>query len=201
MKQEQTSHSGGQPPFAAQRKNRTTGWLFFASFLALLVASLLFAWKAYRLQEELDSGAPRARAVSVRQLIHSTQLTSTGEKVEPVTLSERYLVLFVTTPLDCAPCREELASMENISGIRPDIAVIALASHSSPQEIEQTRSSFGLSFPLIVDPSGELLESLNVPETPWKIVYDLTTDRVRLEDPRSITDDEKRAFLTRLSQL
>ncbi len=145
--------------------------------------------------------APRVQATAARRLIRSEQLTSTGQRIKPAALAERYLLLFVTTPLDCAPCRDELSTLESIGEFRPDIAVVALASRSSRQEIEQTKRSYGLTFPFLEDPSGELLDSLRLPATPWKIVFDLTTDRILMEDPRSITDDEKRAFLTRLSQL
>ncbi len=141
------------------------------------------------------------QALAARRFIRNEHLTSTGQRLKPATLAERYLLLFVTSPLDCAPCRDELSTLESVHDFRPDIAVVALASGSSRQEIEQTRRSYGLTFPLLEDPSGTLLESLQLPATPWKIVFDLTTDRILMEDPRSITDDEKRAFLTRLSQL
>jgi peroxiredoxin len=189
----------GLPGIAVSSPAKRGSFFYLTCIVVLMVSNGLVVWKYLQLREAVASGNGDSK--NAASLVTRPLETPNGPPVVIGDSSARYAVLFVFTHSDCPPCLSELSGLHRITERRSDVKVYGLMSHASSEEIEQTRSSFGISFPILSDPSGEIAGRLKLPKTPWKIVINLPTRRVVYEDPPSLTDAEREAFITRVSNL
>lgn len=112
-----------------------------------------------------------------------------------------FLVVFLFTPADCAACLPEMSDLSRLAKERKDIAVFAVMGYSNPAEARQTKESFGLDIPIVQDTHGELIEAIDPPRTPWKVVIRRADRRVLFESPPTVGSGEREAFIERLRQL
>lgn len=166
----------------------------------LLGCSAILLWKMYQLRSEAELRPVGANGVALRTLLDRPIRTSDGEWVKLSEVTSRYAVLFAFTAADCAACLPELTELNRAAQIREDLRVYGLMSYSSLEEMEQTRRNFGILYPLLQDAEGKLLQSLEVPRTPWKLVIDLLK-RIVYQDLPTLTPVEREAFLLRLAGL
>ncbi len=112
-----------------------------------------------------------------------------------------YALLYVFRTGDCVTCAPEIQDLDEVPRERPDIAEYAVLSSGTADEVAQMRQAFGTNVPFIFDPDGRLLKELRIPQTPWKVVYDIRDDRVVLEDGQAWTRELRAGFVQRLSAL
>ncbi|MEA2558888.1 MAG: AhpC/TSA family [Acidobacteriota bacterium] len=177
--------------------------LAYGSCIILMLVSLaVIAWKLPHLRQ---AGAAETRQPmtpeQVGALFSRSLLVSESQFMRLADSQSKYLILFLFTPADCAACLPELADLSRFDQERPDVEVLALMSFSSPDEARQTRENFSLEIPVLQDPSGELLEAFAPPQTPWKVVVRRADRRVLFESPRSVSAEERDAFLARVRRL
>lgn len=177
--------------------------LAYAACILLIVASVaVIGWRLPRL---LKAGSSQARqpldAERIGTLLSRPLLVSESQSMELSEGEAEHLIVFLFTPADCAACLPELKGLSQLDQERHDIEVAAVMSFSSPDEARQTRENFGLAIPILQDPYGEILELVDPPKTPWKIVVRRADRRVLLESPPSVSAAEREAFLARVRQL
>lgn len=171
-----------------------------ASLAVVLVCTGLLFWQVADLRAALAAKSPGPDGRAVAALLERSLPSETRDVVlasEPA----RRIVLFVFTPADCSACLEELPVLEQIQATHEDVRVFALLSHSNLDEAKQLREAFGLSYPILQDPDGSLLDSLDLPKTPWKILVDLRRRAIVYDEPPSVTAVEREAFASRVSTL
>lgn len=177
--------------------------LAYASCFFLILASLaVIGWKLPRL---LNAGSPQGRqpldAEQIGALLSRPLLLSESQSMDLSEGKADYLILFLFTPADCAACLPELTGLSQVDQERADVEVAAVMSFSSPDEARQTRENFGLEIPILQDPFGEILELVDPPKTPWKIVVRRADRRVLFESPPSVGAAEREAFMARIRRL
>jgi peroxiredoxin len=169
--------------------------------VVLLAAVSLLAFRLHQLREQIALGEPRANALAVRDLLSSELTTARGKTLVPTQEGHDLIVLVALTPYDCATCLDELEALALLDEMRDDLAVYGLMSYASPDEARQTQETFGLPFDIIPDAEGEMQARLAPPQTPWKIVWSVDEGRILFEDPRSMEEAERHAFLLRVGTL
>ena len=173
--------------------------LFLLAGVAVLIVVLGAAtWKLTELRRELGGRPPGVSYRAVTDLLETPVPDSTGT---PHTLESEpwdHLLLFVFSPHDCPTCFDELIDLRELDEQVPGLAVYGVIGYASADEAGQTRASYDLGFPVLVDPEGELIERLNPPDRPWKILFRRHDQRIILEDPRSISASERDAFVQRV---
>lgn len=182
-----------------EQKSRST-IVYSVCIILLLFSNGLALYKNAQLRKETKRG-DQTKAQAISAVMSRPLQTSNGDMVTLADSEGRYVLLYVFTHSDCAPCLEELTTLNRIKAIRPDMRVYGLMSNASQDEVRQTEQNFGISFPLLQDPTGEVLNSLHLPKTPWKIVMSVAKKDIAYEDPPSMTEVEREAFLKRLDQL
>lgn len=177
--------------------------LAYAACILLIAASV--AVVGWRLPRLLKAGPPRERqpldAEQIGTLLSRPLLVSESQSMELSKGKAEYLILFLFTPADCAACLPELKGLSQLDQERDDVDVAAVMSFSSPDEARQTRENFGLEIPILQDPYGEILELVDPPKTPWKVVVRRADRRVLLESPPSVSAAEREAFIVRIRRL
>lgn len=171
-----------------------------ASLAVVLACTALLFWQVTDLRATVAAQAPGPDGRAVAALLERPLRAESG----PVVLAAepaRRIVLFVFTPADCSACLEELPVLEEIQKSHEDIRVFALLSHSNRDEARQLREAFGLSYPILQDPDGSVLDSLDLPKTPWKIVVNPRSRAIVYEEPPSVTAVEREAFASRVATL
>jgi hypothetical protein len=174
--------------------------LYSACIVLLLLSNGFILWRHTQLKKELQA-ASQPKSQIIPNLMNRTLPALDGEGVTLAKVKSRYVVLFAFTHADCSPCLTELTTLNRISQMRRDMQVYGLMSYSSPEEVRQTQKNFGISFPLLQDPTGEIIESLRLPKTPWKLVLSVANQDLAYEDSPSQSESEREAFLKRLMQL
>lgn len=175
--------------------------LYPVAVVILLVAVGLLAFRLHQLRLQIALGEPRANALAVRDLLSSELTTAEGETLVPVEEGHDLIVLVALTPYDCATCLDELEALALLDEMREDLAVYGLMSYASPEEARQTQETFALPFDIVPDPEGQIQARLEPPQTPWKIVWSVAEGRILFEDPRSMEEAERHAFLLRVGTL
>lgn len=179
---------------------RKPSFLPWCCVIGLLISNAVILWKHLELRNR-----PAARAATspraIGELFSSQLQTDAGRAVLLREVKAQYVVLFLFTHSDCPPCLDELPELDRINRVRNDIQVFGLMSHASPEEAAQIRENFNINFPLLLDLSGHHLQSLGPPKTPWKVVISMRSQQVVYEDPPSLTDVEREAFISRVTHL
>jgi len=175
--------------------------VYSVCIIVLLFSNGFVLFKHAQLRSEIKQKGDQTKAKAISAVMSRPLQTSNGDTVTLADPKGGYVLLYVFTHSDCAPCLEELTTLNRIKEIRPDMRVYGLMSNASPDEVRQTEQNFGISFPLLQDPTGEVLNSLHLPKTPWKIVVSVAQKEIAYEDPPSMTEVEREAFLKRLGQL
>ncbi len=178
-------------------KKSSNSTLYLVCALLLLLSNGVLAWRVWTLQASLAASVKGVDPRGVLELLDTPLSADDGRQVRLAEDSHALVVLFAFTPDDCGPCLSELSELNALS--RQDAAAFALMSYASPDEARQTRVNFNIDYPILLDPEGGLLTVLKPPKTPWKIVIDRRNRRILYEDPPSVTDAEREAFLARLS--
>jgi peroxiredoxin len=178
------------------RKINLSSAVYPACIVLLLLSNGFLLWQQSRTRGA--AGGRGASDAAVHDLLTRPLRTTDGEVVYLSGVPARFLVLFVFTPGDCVACLEELTELNRVAGNQGHFSVYGLMSYASPDEMEQTRQNFKISFPLLQDPRGDFLQPLKLPKTPWKIVVNLDTDQIVYEDMPSFTPAEREAFISRL---
>jgi hypothetical protein len=173
-----------------------------ASFVALLACTGLLMWRLAEQRSWSVAGVPGVDARGVDRLLSEPLTSDLGHQtVRLADVDAREAVIFVFTPGDCSVCLEELASLESIKELHPDVATYAVLSHSNEDEAWQLRGAYGFTYPMLLDPDGEILDALHLPKTPWKLLVDLPQRRAIYQEPPNVTEVERQAFLSRLTTL
>jgi peroxiredoxin len=165
----------------------------------LLISNGVMLWKHVHLRNEIGkSRSARANALGIEALMSQPLPTSNGESIILAHTPSQYVVLFVFTPSDCSPCLAELTTLNKLEQLRSDMKVFGLMSYANLDEMRQTQQNFGVSYPILQDHGGQILGSLGLPKTPWKVVVDVSTKHIIYEDRPSLSDAEREAFINRL---
>lgn len=197
-----TGSSVSPPSTAEPRPGRSwSSVAYLIAIVVLLVAVGLLAFRLHQLRLQIALGEPRANALAVRDLLSSELTTARGETIIPTEEGHDLIVLVALTPYDCATCLDELESLALLDEMRDDLAVYGLMAYASPEEALQTQETFALPFDIIPDAEGEIQDRLEPPQTPWKIVWSVAEGRILFEDPRSMEEAERHAFLLRVGTL
>lgn len=130
--------------------------------VALLMVSLISACGGGPAIEET------AETTSVST--HFTMMSLSGEEVSLPSLRGRYvLVNFWATW--CGPCRKEMPYLQQLSVDYADqLTVLGVNLREEPKRIEPFVEEFGLTFPILLDPSDELVLENNVRGLPVSYV-------------------------------
>ncbi len=175
--------------------------VYQALTLALVAANGLLLWRLVELRENLSARPAGADPAGVRRVVAQLSKPDPSRAGTGARPAPQYVVLYVFTLQDCPPCLEELRNLNRVAEIRNDAAVYAIAGGATHDESRQTMHNFATLFPIQADPSGTLLKSLHVPQTPWKITFSTSKSRIIYEDPPGVTAEERQAFLDRVSGL
>ena len=180
---------------------RRTRLVYGLCVLLMAVSLAIIAWRAPRL---FSPGTPDRRqpltSAAVGTLLDRALPVDEGQSLRLGDSPADYLVLFLFTPGDCAACLPELRDLSRLAGERSDLAVAAVMSYSNFDEARQTRENFSVDIPIVQDPEGELLNTVDPPHTPWKLVVHRKDRRLLFEEGRTITTEERAAFLARVRQ-
>jgi thiol-disulfide isomerase/thioredoxin len=68
----------------------------------------------------------------------------------------------------CPPCNEEAPELVEFAKAHPDVVFVGVASNDNPDDAEEFTQRYGLPFPIVLDPDGEI-------GRPWGIEYLPTT--------------------------
>jgi peroxiredoxin len=186
-------------PASADRRSGVGFYLCCIAALACCATAL--GWHAVQLRSALDRNHSGADPRALAELL-STPLPSTGAgTLRLADIPAAKLLLFVLTPADCAACLPELEDLERIQAARRDLRVVGVLAHSNVDEARQTAENFNLTFPLVVDEDGHLVEALRLPRTPWKLVVDGRRAILYFQDPPSLTLMERQAFVERIGRI
>ncbi len=106
----------------------------------------------------------------------------------------------------CAPCRQEMPSLEALARERggADLAVLTIATgRNTPDAIERFRAETGISaLPNALDPRGDLARAMSVPGLPVTVLLDRQGNEVaRLLGGADWNGPEARAVLDYLASL
>lgn len=178
-----------------------TSLILSVCVLLLLASNGVMLLKHIQLRNEFAKVTARANAHPIESLMAQPLVTATGDTVTLASLPSRYVVLFVFTQMDCTPCLSELSTLGQIGESRDDMRVYGLMSYTNADEVRQTQQNYGVSFPILQDPEGKILSSLQLPKTPWKIVLSVASKQVVYEDAPSMTKAEREAFINRVTNL
>lgn len=176
--------------------------LFYGLCFVLAATSLaVIAWKAPAL---MGWGKPSPREPltpeAIGTLLDRAFPVAEGRSLRLADSRADYLVVFLFTPGDCAACLPELRDLNRLAGERSDLGIFAVMSYSNFDEARQTRENFGVDLSILQDPQGEVLRTIAPPNTPWKLVVRRKERRVLFEVGRTITQDQRAAFLARVLQ-
>jgi thiol-disulfide isomerase/thioredoxin len=135
----------------------------FAAIIAIMIASALFALAACSQQSNSDSRWPDTDVIDVKD----SSIVSTSDIVEPK------LTVINLWALWCAPCREELPRLQNISvEFADDLQVVGINIGDDFDKTIAYISEAGLTFPMYWDETGDLLTALKVPSVPATLAID-----------------------------
>lgn len=137
-------------------------------------------------------------AMALKKLVTTELDGIDGEKIVVSEVGRRYVVLFFFSALDCPSCLEELTQLEEAETSRADLEVIAVMSYGNEEEARQLRGYYGFNYAIVNDESGLLLQESRIPKTPWKVMIDVASSTILLQDPPSNTAEERLAFFNRL---
>lgn len=176
--------------------------LVLALCILLMALSLaVIAWRLPRLLGQSGSSARKPLTPEViGALLHRSFPVEEGRSLRLADSSADYLVLFLFTPGDCAACLQELRDLEHLAEEQRNLGVAAVMSYSNFDEARQTRENFDVDIPILQDPEGELLKSVQPLQTPWKLVIHREDRRLLFEDGRTVTNAERAAFVARVRQ-
>jgi len=181
------------------RKVNLSSFIYPTCVVLLLMSNGFLLWQK---SHALPAGSERGVNIAAVQSLMEQPLPDVDGK--PVYLAgapSRYLVLFVFSPGDCTACLEELTELNRVAQGQSNFTVYGLMSYATPDEMRQTQRNFNVSFPLLQDARGQVLDSLKPPKTPWKIVVNVDRNQVVYEDMPSVTAAEREAFISRLGLL
>jgi peroxiredoxin len=182
---------------------RDSRWMSAVGGAAVLAAFVLLGFRTIVLMYSTRHSPGRADSWSLRRLSREALPLAGGGSVVLHDLRGRYayVLLFFLRTDACVTCTPELGGLDGISRERPDIAAYAVLSSGTVEEVAQMREAFGTAVPFISDRDGRLLKGLRIPQTPWKVVYDVGDDSVVLEDGQAWTREMRAAFIQRLRAL
>jgi len=109
---------------------------------------------------------------------------------------ERPYTLFVfLSPTDCPVCLQEAAVWEelNQAGRALNLTVVGVMDHASNDEATQFLKGAGLTFPVILDESGQLVRGLRIERTPYKVLINKAAE-VLLTDTPNQGSERQHAF-------
>jgi peroxiredoxin len=87
-------------------------------------------------------------------------------------LKERNLFVFFS-PLDCSSCLKEAIYWQLLYDRNlPNVAVLGIVQNSNLNQLHRFRSTYYLTFPILVDVDGLLFKELSISHTPLKLVVD-----------------------------
>jgi thiol-disulfide isomerase/thioredoxin len=108
----------------------------------------------------------------------------------------RFLLLFIFEPTDCSPCLEDLSVLAELHRQVPpqQLEILGIASNTSLQELRDLMDAYGVRFPVLLDEASTAKSVLELKETPWKILCDLTDRRIIFDMGPSRSEVERRFF-------
>ena len=146
------------------RRTRLPLWL---PLLLMLLHPSLYA--AGKVGTELQ----RAPAARLSLLSGKTLDLSKFRANKPV-----YLKFWATW---CQPCRKEMPHLEHTFekyGAAMQMVAINLGFNDTPQKVKAFRKQYGLSLPIAIDSSGDLVQSFHVIGTPFHVLINKQGDIV-----------------------
>lgn len=144
---------------------------------------------------------PPGMTIRSLPLLKKTEFRDGSRPMSDLGFHQHLILLYFFSPFDCPTAIEELEELEALHQEQPAIEIRAVALHASQEEARQTEQNFRLSFKVIADTDARLGQLMKPPQTPWKILFDLATLRVWMEDGPSIASEEKKAFHNRIVYL
>jgi len=177
-----------------------TRLVYSLCFLLIALSLAVIAWKVPRLFNRGKPDRQPLTSEAVGALLDRELPVDEGRSLRLADSKADYLVLFFFTPGDCAACLPEIRDLNRLASERSDLTVAAVMSYSNFDEARQTHENFSVDIPIVQDPEGELLHAIDPPHTPWKLVIHRKGRRLLFEEGRTITPEERAAFLTRVRE-
>lgn len=168
--------------------------------LLIIAASVAIVWRL----SQGRRGEPETEGVSregVASLMTNNLSVDETHSLRLADLEAEFVVVFLFSPADCAACLPELTDLDRLARERKDLAVVAVMGFSNPSEAKQTHENFGLNLPIVQDADGALIQALKPPRTPWKLLIRRSDQRVLLESPPTVSQDERQAFVAELRRV
>lgn len=197
------NESGQRSPSPGSSGAAFVGFVVLASAVVLATALGLMAWEVLDLRREIGGRPPGVGFRALTDLIETPVPDCRGESHRLAETPSSHLLLFLFTPYDCPICHEELLELQGLHERIPDLDVYGIMASASREDGCQTERNFGLSFPILVDREGALVDALAPPETPWKVLLrrDGSGTYILFEDPKSSIPAEREAFRFRMQLL
>jgi hypothetical protein len=166
-----------------------------------LIALNIWSLHAVRRLTEREDRQPPGIEISALPRLQAARLRNGSHPFANIGHKGRYVLLYVFSPFDCPTAAEELEEIQKLHEEQPDIDIRALLFNVSNDEARETEKRFQLTFPVIADQAADLRMLLAPPQTPWKILFNPSTLEILMEDPPSISVEEKKAFHSRVVYL
>ena len=150
---------------------------------AVIVASLVIATTVgIKILAESTSAAPLDSTKTITSVYKFTpgtpapdfQLTSLEGEMVSLADYRGQTVMINFWATWCPPCRSEMPDMEQIyqEGKTQDIVVLAVNMQEAKQPVQEFIDKYGLTFPVLLDTSGEISQKFGVQSLPTSLFID-----------------------------
>jgi hypothetical protein len=112
-----------------------------------------------------------------------------------------YLALFIFARYDGPFYRDDAVSLDGVASQRPGVHVFGLMAYATPSEALRLVRREGITYPVLADTTGRILRGLNLPRTPWEVVFNCSRRRLLYQDAPALAGAERRTFVRRLLSL
>lgn len=135
------------------------------------------------MREELSRVSRPLSASGVHSLMMGPLPSSSGGMTMLHHSCRRYLALIIFARYDGPFYTNEAVSLDQIATKRPDIAVFGLMAYETPEGVREFVRQEGISYPVLNDTDGSTLRNLDLPRTPWDVVFDCARRTLVYEGP------------------
>jgi hypothetical protein len=175
--------------------------LWVLCVVALLAGNASLIWRNRQMSEELGRVYQPINDSGLRSLMMTSLPVAQGGAAMLEMSCGRYLALFIFARYDGPFYRDDAVSLDGIGSRRPGVHVFGLMAYATPSEALRLARREGITYPVLADTTGRILRGLNLPRTPWEIVFDCSRRRLVYQDAPALTGAERRTFARRLLSL
>lgn len=163
------------------RRLRGTVWVCCTAVLTVTNVGLV--WQLHEARNQL-SRVFQSINVGGLDWVLATDFSSSDARDRILNQARsRYIVVDCYTKFDAPFVATEAQDLNALVGTSKDLSVFGIMAYASQVEASRFAALHDLRYPVLADPDGSHLQSLDLPRTPWKMLFDRKTRTVILQDP------------------